>query len=258
MTLSKRYSPTPDYGRGAYRRRIDLRVEPGSVRARLFDDFHDMNLALEHDGDRVTHMTGRISRAPFTTCPGAPAELKTIVGLALMTPRRLLYGAGRPQRNCTHLFDLAAFAVFCASAGPGDRVLDFVVTDLSPAGGLVEARVDGNVMHGWHVAHEESIQEPASYLGRSLFGGFSAWAEAQFQGFELELALHLQKVVFVARGRRYLLAATASGSIRDEPERVGACYTFSYPQFSDAEANSDYVRDLSDGIPESIRTPVRD
>jgi hypothetical protein len=257
MALADRFLPNPDYGQGIYRRRIRMRASSGEVRADLFDDYHDMACTLRHDGTAVTAVRADIRRAPFSTCPGAIAAVDELVGISLRTSRRHLYGDGRPQRNCTHIFDLAAFAInHAANAGEGaegGRVLDFIVPDLAGEGGWIEAHLDGEAIHRWRVGDDEMIIAPGEYAGRPMFGGFARWAEGEFGGIALELALHLQKVVLVARGRRYMIGQESGNSIRDEPERIGACYSFSEPQFSIARPNPDYVRDFTGGLPEKTR-----
>jgi len=250
MALVDRFLPNPAYGQGVYRRQIRMRASTGEVRADLFDDYHDMACILRHDETVVTAIEADIRRAPFSTCPGAIGAVGELVGIPLRMPHRQLYGEGRPQRNCTHIFDLAAFAITHAVSGKAARILDFVVPDLVDPGAWVEAWIDGKAVHRWKIAHNEAIVAPAEYAGRSMFGGFARWAEGQFDGTVLELALHLQKVVLVARGRRYLITQESENSIRDEPERIGACYSFSEPQFSIARPNPDYVRDFTDGLPE--------
>lgn len=250
MAFANRFQPNPDYGQGIYRRRIRMWASAGEVRADLFDDYHHMACVLSHDGTIVTAIEADIRRAPFSTCPGASVAAGELIDMPLRAPRRHLYGEGRPQRNCTHIFDLAAFAIAHAAARREAQVLDFIVPDLAAGGAWIEAHVDGEIQHRWKVGPDEIIMLPAEYAGRSMFGGFSRWAETRFHGMALDLALHLQKVVLVARGRRYLIAQESENSIRDEPERIGACFTFSEPRFSIAHPNSDYVRDFTAGLPE--------
>lgn len=250
MALVDRFLPNPAYGQGIYRRRIRMSASAGEVRADLLDDYHDMACTVRHDGMVVAAIEADIRRAPFSTCPGAVAAVEELVGISLRPSRRHLYGEGRPQRNCTHVFDLAAFAISHAANAEGERVLDFIVPDLVELGAWVEARLDGIAIHRWKVGYNEGIVAPAEYAGRGMFGGFARWAESKFEGLALELALHLQKAIFVARGRRYQITQESENSIRDEPERLGACYSFSEPQFSIARPNPDYVRDFTGGLPD--------
>jgi hypothetical protein len=222
------------------------------VAATVIDDYHQMACTLRHDGHVVTGINGRIIRAPFSTCPAAHIALQEVVGLELGAARVEIYGGGRARRNCTHLFDISALAMGFALSGTRRRQLDFVVPDENECGMLVEALVDANVVHRW-LLRDETIVSPSVVAGRSLFGGFAAWAIDRFRGIELDAALHLQKAVFVARGRRFKLKDPSAGSIRDEPERLGACYTFSEPRFSLANGMADYVRDFTNGFADNLR-----
>lgn len=249
MTLADRFLPNPDYGQGIYRRRIRLQASSYEVRADVFDDYHDMSCTMRHDDAVVTHVQAEIKRAPFSTCPGAINVVDELAGMPLSISRRQFYGEGRPHRNCTHIFDLVALAMKHALSGEALSTLDFVVPDLVKSGAWVEAHRDGQRVHRWLVGDDNTILAPNEYAGRSMFGGFVRWAESVFEGVALDLALHLQKVIFIARGRQYLLAQESENSIRDEPERIGVCYTFSEPQFSLAQSNPDYIRDFTDGLP---------
>ena len=123
MALNDCYPPDPAYGAGAYRRRIVLHARHGIVTGTILDSYHEMRCTLRHDGIVVSAIDGEVCRAPFTTCPAAPAALAELVGLPLATPRRMLYGAGRPGRNCTHLFDIAALAMGAGGGGGRDAPL---------------------------------------------------------------------------------------------------------------------------------------
>lgn len=249
MALADRFQPNPDYGSGIYRRRLRIKKTLDMVVADLLDDYHEMACTLHHDGTHITRIGAYIQRAPFSTCPGASAATRELEGLPLSISRKALYGEGRARRNCTHIFDLIGFAISQALSERWITVLNFVVPDLSSNGSRVGVTQDGRTVLEWTVNSDEVILEPVEHSGRSLFGGFSHWAEANFSGFELELVLHLQKAIFVSRGRRYLIGDESENSIRDEPDRLGACFTFSEPQFSVAKPNADYVRDFTSGLP---------
>ena len=249
MALESRFDLNPDYGSGTYRRRIVLQAINNTVLANVIDDYHEMACVLHHDGSCVTAISGRIDRAPFSTCAAAPVALQELVGLPLATSRAEIYGGGRARRNCTHLFDIAAMAIGVALSGDRLRSFDFVVPDETEFGMMIDAWVGQSLVHRWTL-REEVIVSPPQMSGRSLFGGFATWANSQFEGVTLDAALHLQKVVFVARGRRFKISDPEAGSIRDEPERLGACYTFSEPRFSTAVGMTDYVRDFTAGLPD--------
>src|SRR3546814_17138607 len=71
------------------------------------DLYHCMRVTLHHDGMIATRIEPELLRAPWTTCPGASAQLvETFTGVALADfPAR-----GDKPINCTHLHDLALLA----------------------------------------------------------------------------------------------------------------------------------------------------
>src|SRR3546814_18718145 len=71
------------------------------------DDYHCMRVTLHHDGMIATRIEPELLRAPWTTCPGASAQLvETFTGVALADfPAR-----GDKPLNCTHLPDFALLA----------------------------------------------------------------------------------------------------------------------------------------------------
>ncbi len=239
-----RFPPNPGYGDGIFRRRMTLTGQSAVVTAELFDDYHHMRCQLTHDGEQVTGISGEVLRFPFSTCGGADAALKELVGRELDAGAGL-YRNGGPQRNCTHLFDLAAFAIDFAPA-MGRRTIEIEIEDQrvdEPA--VARARVDGVLVHDWSIAQETIV---APYADRSLFSGFVPWARARFGGVPLQAALQIQKGALVARGRRYIVDRSGGG-LTDEPERIGSCFSFTEPNFSAAQRLHGYARDLREGFP---------
>jgi hypothetical protein len=251
VASSDRYRRNPDYGSGVYRRRIRLHKSPGLIVADLLDDYHDMACTLRHDGVTIVKVDAHIRRAPFTTCPGAVAVARELEGVPLATGRKELFGGGRVQRNCMHIFDLIVLAMSQAQSVRQATELEFIVPDMADGGMIVSIVQDGDTVLQWTIGEDRIIAAPPECSGQPMFGGFTRWAEALFDGFQLELVLHLQKAVFVAQGRRYLLRDGTENPVRDEPERLGVCFTFSEPQFSRAKPIPDYARDFSLGFPRS-------
>jgi len=238
----------PDYGRGVYRRRVRLVNETGRTLASVLDDYHDMRCTVEHDATHVTAIACDILRAPYTTCSLADAAVRELIGWPLAVARSELYGSGRAGHNCTHLFDIVAMAMAFASLPVHERTLELVVPDEREDGSMVEAFVDSASVHRWQVK-DETILVPQAFQGRGLFRGFIAWAEATFTEVALDAALALQKAVFVARGRRYIVdAGDDRAAVREQPERLGACFTFSEPHFSVARSIPGYVRNFTSGV----------
>ena len=66
------------------------------------DDYHCMSVIVHHDGAVATTIESVMRRAPWTTCPGAPAQLaQTFTGVAL----NAFAARGEKQANCTHLHE---------------------------------------------------------------------------------------------------------------------------------------------------------
>ena len=108
--------------------------------------------------------------------------------------------------------------------------------------------LDGERALVW-ILKDEAIVDPAEYRGQSLFGGFTRWAEAALPPGEADLWRMAQMAVFVARGRAYIVDGSEPRRVADEPWRKGACYSFSGAAFETAYDNTDYVRDMSRGLP---------
>jgi hypothetical protein len=95
------------------------------VQGEVEDDYHLMSVIVHHDGAVATTIESVMRRAPWTTCPGAPAQLaQTFTGVAL----NAFAARGEKQANCTHLHDLAVLAAGHAfDAAP--VVYDMLVSD---------------------------------------------------------------------------------------------------------------------------------
>jgi hypothetical protein len=217
----------------------------------LDDTHHAIWVRMAHDGHVVTTATGGFNRMPNTACPGAGIALKELCGMPLATPLSKLYGDGRPQRNCTHMFDVAALALMHARRETAMRVFDVTIPDAATGPQQTDVRLDGKVIHSWLVA-DGSIVDPVAFAGRALIGGFSAWAYSTFEGDRLESALVLQKGWFVSRARRYVLDTTAVALASRRATSSGVCYAYTEPQSSSAWTIPGYVRDFSDGVVETM------
>ena len=66
------------------RRRFRVTPGPGWVRTEVEDDYHCMAVTLHHARGVVMRVTAEQDRAPWTTCPGAVAQVeRTFTGVAL-------------------------------------------------------------------------------------------------------------------------------------------------------------------------------
>ncbi len=197
-----------------YRRRIRIEPSDGAVLAMLEDDMHCMAVTLRHADGVVTAVEPVMERAPWTTCPGAPAQLiATFAGqpLAEVTSRR------EKRANCTHLHDLAVFAA--AHAGdPEGLTYDVLVSDPIDGERVLELRRDGAVVLRWR-ERDGLLAEPESAAGLSLMN-LREWI-ATLPAAEQEPARTLQWAGLVSHGRTLLPEqyARASGMPPN-------CYTF--------------------------------
>jgi hypothetical protein len=211
-------------------------VTPGSraVVSELEDDYHCMRVVLHHDGSIVTKVEPVIFRAPWTTCPGATAQLeRSFTGEAL---DRFVYRSEKSS-NCTHLYDLAMLAAAHArDATP--LVYDVLVSD--PIGGRKEAelRRNGTPLMRWTL-EAYTVVEPPEIAGTTLLK-LGPWIETLDAGGQ-EAARVLRWASLVAGGRQIPLAQQSDASTMPPN-----CYTFQ-PERAMVAERVGIIRDFSEG-----------
>ncbi|MCW1431184.1 DUF2889 domain-containing protein [Novosphingobium sp. JCM 18896] len=221
-----------------YRRRIRIEPRAGVVLAMLEDDMHCMAVTLRHEGGVVSAVEPVMQRAPWTTCPGARAQLvATFAGqpLAEITAKR------EKRANCTHLHDLAVFAAAHADGAP--LVYDVLVSDPIEGERLLELRRDGEPLLLWR-EHMGVIVEPASASGLMLhqLRDWIATLPADLQ----EPARVLQWAGLVAHGRTIPIEQQSRAT--DLPPN---CYTFQ-PERAVAAQRVGALRDFNAGDAEPL------
>lgn len=204
-----------------YRRKLRVEVGKGAVVAQMEDDYHCMSVTLEHDGERVTAVIPDMRRAPWTTCPGAPAKLvETFAGQLLtdVTARR------DKQQNCTHLHDLAVLAA--AHAGTVGRfTYDICASDPVEGERILEIQRDGKSVMRW-VERDGVLVSPESIAGLTLTT-LRDWI-ATLPEDEREAARLLQWAAIVAHGRTlpwermYLTDNMPPSCYTFQPERIAS------------------------------------
>lgn len=193
-----------------------FRVTPGAgwVRSEVEDDYHCMRVTVHHDGATATRIEPELLRAPWTTCPGAPAQLvQTFTGVALADfPAR-----GDKPINCTHLHDLALLAAAHAF-DPQPLVYDAQIAD--PVDGLrrAELRRDGETVLAW-TETAFRIVEPADMAGMTL-DKMRAWIDAQDAPMQ-EAARLLRWANMIANGRLIPIEKQS-----DATRMPSTCYSF--------------------------------
>lgn len=218
-----------------YRRRFIVTPSPHCVRSDLEDDYHCMGVAVHHDGRVATRIEPVMARAPWTTCPGAVAELvTTFTGVALDA----FAERGAKQHNCTHLHDLAVLAAGHAH----DRaplVYDILVSDPVEGRRSAEIRRDGTPLLSLREAGARMV-EPATAAGLAL-DGLRPWIDSLEPALR-EPARLLRWGALVAHGR------TAPWERQSDARRMrpGSCYTFQPARMAEARRIG-AIRDFSRG-----------
>lgn len=218
-----------------YRRRIVVESVPGVALAMLEDDFHAMAVTLRHDGSKILSIDPLMDRAPWTTCPGAVAQLRSTFAsgmtLAEVNVRH------EKRINCTHLHDLAVLAAAHAKAH-GRVVYEVLVSDPVADRRELELRRDGEVLFRW-AEHDRTLVEPAEIAGQSLHT-LRDWIRTLPEDLR-EPARVLQWAGMVGRGRAVMATMTDRKVDRppdcfaSQPERVEAARRVGeWIDFSDA------------------------
>jgi hypothetical protein len=213
------------YGEGVFRRRFALRAEPGRVIGDMEDDFHRFHLVLEHDGARVTDVSGEARRYPWTECPGATEPLRTLVGATVSDDPTGAASHANPRENCTHLFDLASLALTHAQRGSGRRTYDIAIPDRIDGATRATLHRDGAELLSWDIVNTR-IRGPEPYAGVSMRGSaFINWTVEHLDPETAEAALALRRASFIAVGRSRNLDDAATAEVY-MPLAKGSCYTF--------------------------------
>lgn len=211
-----------DFGRGFYRRRIEMRAQSDAVVADLEDDFHRLRLRIHHDDAAVRRVEGEALRVPWTTCASATEALERLVGLPLTRSHRAVALRAEPRLQCTHLFDLACAAVGLAADGARHRRFDLCVADRPREAGVASIARDGCPLFEWSI-EGAVIRSPEPFAGRAMVGGgFAAWCEEALDPDLAEAAQLLRRGVLVGMGRVFQMDTLSRAS--EIPG--GTCHTF--------------------------------
>lgn len=237
----------PDFGTGVYRRAIRVTNQPNEVFGELEDIIHAIRCTIAHDGEVITDIVTDFVRWPMTTCPGAVAPIKELVGVRLDTPVAWFFTGGRARQNCTHIYDLVIAMLLHARRDEAVRRYDVVIPDnVGEEPSQATLLRDGEIVLDWRVTGEGEILSHDICAGKRVIQGFSSWATEALDDEELDAALILQKGYWQSGGRR-LLIGKVGGPIRDQEAAFkGVCFSYSSPRFEEAERVFSW-RDLSDG-----------
>jgi len=222
-----------------FRRRFRITPGDGWVRAELEDDYHCMGLVVHHADGVATRLDPVMERAPWTTCPGAVAQVgSTFAGQPLAAFAR----CGQKTRNCTHLYDLALLAA--AHAGdPETLVYDILVSDPVDGERRAELRRDGETVMAWALRGMRLLA-PAQLAGLELFA-MQAWIQT-LEPAAQEAARLLRWGSMIANGRTIPLDEQSDAS-RMPPN----CHTFQ-PENAARARRVGQSKDFSEGPEEPL------
>lgn len=215
-----------------FRRRFRITPAETKVQCEVEDDYHCMSVVISHDGTTATRIEPDMRRAPWTTCPGAEAQLQeTFTGIAL----EKFAERGEKRTNCTHLHDLATLAA--AHAGDAETtVYDILVSDPAEGKRRAELRRNGEKVLSWVEAGFQ-ITEPEELAGTRL-DKLRGWIET-LPASEQEAAKLLQWGNILANGRTIPLAEQS-----DATKMPPGCYTFQ-PERKHRAKRVGEIRDFS-------------
>jgi hypothetical protein len=218
-----------------FRRRFKVTPAARWVRSEVEDDYHHMSVTIRHDGRLATSIEPVMLRAPWTTCPGAVAQLaSTFTGVALDA----FAGRGEKQANCTHLHDLALLA----AAHACDReplLFDILVSDPVDGKRRAELRRNGLSILSWTETRFR-IVEPAELAGITL-DKMRPWIDS-LEPQRQEAVRLLRWGNMIANGRTIPLEKQSDASRMPS----GSCYTFQPHRAVDARRVG-VIRDFSNG-----------
>ncbi len=234
----------PNYGNGVFRRRVRLENLPGAVHAELEDCSHGFRLRLGHDGVQAQSIAVEALRVPLSTCMEAGGPLADIAGFPLAAGWMAYQRRFPASCHCTHLHDLAWWALQHALRGAPQRDYEVAVSDEGPQGSECSVWRDGELLLQWQTARGV-VTAPSELEGGPMLRGFSAWAAPRFAGDVYEAAIMLQRGYLVAQGRRYDKDASAGMRVDGHRERHGACFSYSPGAVERAIVTSGSDRDFT-------------
>jgi hypothetical protein len=222
-----------------FRRKIVLQPGEGWIGGALEDDMHRFHIRLDHAEGRITAVTAKAVRHPWSACPGATDFIARE-----LTGELLVDAAKRdPFQHCTHLFDLAVLAA--AHAGDTEPTrFDMLVAD------KVEGRATATLA-------ENGVETLCWQLDGTMIAGagkdlrqLSKW-KLELPRQEAQWATVLRRAVYVSGARQYVPPPN-NPTASESPERMGVCFNYQLPQAETSHRRPNWHRDFS----ESGREPL--
>jgi hypothetical protein len=244
------YPLNPSFGHGIYRRKVSLSKQRDAkgdyVAGQMEDCMHGFTVKVYFNEHQVTAIDGEHKRSPFTGCEGAKAALDELIGTELGLSAKALSRLLPASSNCTHWLDLSLLCIQHASRDEQQRIYSVEIADEDNK--ATQARIYRNdtLCLSWQVK-DWCVQAPEALAGNTLSAGFSRWANEAYQHDAqlLEAAYILQKGYFVSTARRYDLNKLAGEPASQHKVMLGACYTYSKPQFDHAVRAENAERDFT-------------
>ena len=198
----------------AFHRHVLITPGESAVSVWVEDDYHHMGVTLHHDGATVVRVEAEMLRAPWSTCPGAVAQLEaTFAGVAL----EAVATRGEKTINCTHLHDMAVIAAAHAHDAAPTR---YAIAVSDAVDGIRVAEIARDGVHVLRLVEQSGlIVEPAAASKGTLFqlGGWIASLEPA----EREAARLLRWAAIIAHGR-----AIPMNRQSDATRMPATCFTF--------------------------------
>lgn len=209
-TSGERRAPRDGYGEGAFRRALRMETTANRTRAELVDDFHHFAVRVDVRGGQVVDIAGEDVQIPWTTCAGALAPLRAMVGAPVTRSLAALRAHTDARLQCTHLHDLACLAVAHAArslegGGATQRRYDVTLPDRRRGASRAVLERDGAPCLVWSLERTEIVDGvPDAFAGLPLAGRrFQERLATLEDPDEAEAASVLQRAVFIGTGRRH-------------------------------------------------------
>lgn len=198
----------------AFHRHVLITPGEREVRAWVEDDYHHMGVTLHHDGATIARVESEMVRAPWSTCPGAVAQLSaTFAGASIEAAA----ARGEKTLNCTHLYDMAVIAAAHAHDAL-ETLYAMTVSDAVDGVRVAEIIRDGvSVLR--FVERGGVLAEPNAAAGRTLFQ-LGEWI-ASLDNAGREAARLLRWGAIIAHGRAIPLERQS-----DATRMPANCFTF--------------------------------
>ncbi len=207
---------------GKCRRRVLIAATDTTARADVEDDAHRFGVDLTHDGAAVLSASSRSIRFPYTTCAAADGMIEALAGAAITTDTTALARFGPANLNCTHRFDLAAWAIAQAARGPGVRQYD-VATGPEDGRMLAVLERDGRELLRWSL--EGTLIHAEGQTGGQDIRHILKWARTTGDDDLVEAISVMRRGILVSQYRQFdpKKIIPASGVMAS---MAGACFAF--------------------------------